>query len=77
MENFSSNYLFCFLALSLGKCWNKVFGFVNYEEMTVTSLRLIEHTHTMRNGSVRRFPLTFLKQYKNGIGICVPSNLYL
>lgn len=59
MENFSSNYLFCFLALSLGKCWNKVLGFVNYEEMTVTSLRLIEHT--MRNGSVRRFTLTFLR----------------
>ena len=75
MENFSSNYLFCFLALSLGKCWNTALDFVNYEEMTTSNFRLIHHT--IRNSSVRRFTLTFLKQYKNGIGICFPSNLYL
>ena len=44
MENFSSNYLFCFLALSLEKCWNTAFGFVNCEEMTVSNLRLMHHT---------------------------------
>ena len=41
MENFSSNYLFCFLALSLGKCWNTVLDFVNCEEMTISNFRPI------------------------------------
>ena len=57
MENFSSNDLFCFLALSLGKCWNTALGFVNYKEMTASNFRLIHHT--IRNSSVRRFPLFF------------------
>ena len=39
MVNFSSNDLFCFLALSLGKCWNTALGFVNYKEMTASNLR--------------------------------------
>ena len=57
MENFSSDYLFCFLVLSLGKCWNTALGFVNSERTIISNLRLIEHT--MRNSSVRRFTLTF------------------
>ena len=61
MENFSSNDLFCFLALSLGKCWNKALGFVNCEEMTASNFRLIHHT--IRNSSVRRFPLFFFEEY--------------
>ena len=61
MENFSSNDLFCFLALSLGKCWNTALGFVNYKEMTASNFRLIEHT--MRNSSVRRFTLTFFEEF--------------
>ena len=39
MENFSSNDLFCFLVLSLGKSWNKALGFVNYKEMTASNFR--------------------------------------
>ena len=59
MENFSSDYLFCFLTLSLGKCWNTALGFVNYEEMMVSNLRLMHHA--IRNSSVRRFPLIFFE----------------
>ena len=75
MVNFSSNDLFCFFALLLGKSENITLCFVNYEEMTASNFRLMHHA--IRNSSVRRFTLTFLKQYKNGIGICFPSNLYL
>jgi len=39
MENFSSDYLFCFLALSLGKCWNTALNFVISARITVSNLR--------------------------------------